>query len=105
MNYKELSDALGLDESEYIELLHLFVESGKSDLEKLQTALADLDFQQIIQSAHTLKGASGNLGLLDIYEAAAQIERNAAGRQIEMLTQQVQLIADQMKAIASCVPN
>ncbi len=105
MNYKEICDNLGLEEEEYIELLQLFVETGNADLQRLQTALTELDWQQVLSSAHTLKGASGNLGLTDIHESAAQIERHAADRQIEPLTREVQQLAAQMKAVTSCVPN
>ncbi len=105
MNYKVICENLGLEEDEYIELLQLFVETGNANLQRLQTALSELDWQQVVRSAHTLKGASGNLGLTDIHQSASQIERHAAERQIEILTQQVQLLAHQMKAVASNILN
>lgn len=105
MNYKEKGERLGLDENEYIELLQLFVKSGHADLQKLKNGLDQRDIDLVVHSAHTLKGASGNLGLMTIYEMANQIENKAADLQIESLDQQVQLLADHFNVFASSVPR
>ena len=77
MECKELADNLGLEESECIELLELFVETTASNLNKLQSGLAAGDSGQVSEAAHTIKGSSANLGLMEISEAAKGIEEKA----------------------------
>ena len=77
MECKELADNLGLDESECIELMELFVETTASNLEKLQNGLAVGESGQVAEAAHTIKGSSANLGLMEISEAAKGIEEKA----------------------------
>ena len=104
MNLKAIYARLGLDEKEYIELLHLFVQTAGAQVQQLQVALADRDMEKIRQIAHTLKGSAGNMGLMDMHEAALRIEKTAAGRQIETLPHHTRILIDQLKTIASCVP-
>lgn len=77
MNIKALADGLGLEEDEFLELLALFNETGQADMDRLGTALADGDISMALRCAHTLKGASGNLGLTDISALAHAIEQHA----------------------------
>ena len=83
MECKELADNLGLDEDECIELLELFVETTASNLNKLQSGLADGDSGQVSEAAHTIKGSSANLGLMEIAEAAKGIEERARQDSLE----------------------
>jgi HPt (histidine-containing phosphotransfer) domain-containing protein len=99
MNFKELGENLGLEEDEYRELIDLFIESGSADLQRLQTAMAENNVDQIIRSAHTIKGAAGNLGLKDIQETAGGIEKNAMGNQLGDLAQAIQTLGTQFKTI------
>ena len=39
MNYNKISKILGLEEDEYLELVELFIETSKSDLKNLQSAI------------------------------------------------------------------
>jgi len=77
MNCKELAQRLGLEEEEYLELLELFVETTGSNLAKLQGGLDASDSRQVLEAAHTIKGSSANLGLMEISEAAKGIEEKA----------------------------
>ena len=72
MDFRKLGEKLGLDEEEYRELIELFIETGTADLQKLKIAMEQGDLAGVGSSAHSVKGASGNLGLMDIYEAARQ---------------------------------
>jgi HPt (histidine-containing phosphotransfer) domain-containing protein len=105
MDLKAIYERSGLDEAEYIELLHLFVETAGAQLRQLQVALAAGDMEQIRQIAHTLKGSAGNMGLMDMHEAALRIEKDVAGRQIEALPQQAGVLAEELKTIASCIAS
>ena len=70
MNFRKTFEKLGLEEDEYIELIELFIETSTSDIDKLQSAIVGGDTEKISRLAHSLKGASVNLGLeefLDVF--------------------------------------
>ncbi len=77
MNVKELSENLGLEEDEFLDLVKLFVETSASNLTDLAKALETGDAEEVVKASHSLKGAAGNLGLQEIYERAKLIEMNA----------------------------
>jgi HPt (histidine-containing phosphotransfer) domain-containing protein len=104
MNFKELGERLGLDEDEYRELIELFVETGMTDFDKLKQAVETDDMEQIAQSAHTIAGASGNLGLMDMHKVAKQIELQAGENKKEKLahaTQELKLMFDEVAAFVA----
>ncbi|MGD9365457.1 MAG: Hpt domain-containing protein [Desulfobacteraceae bacterium] len=103
MNFKELADNLGLEVDEYRELIELFVETGTADLNNIQEALANNDSEQVMRSAHTIKGAAGNLGLEEVSETAKIIEENANSNQSDGLESAVQTLKNQIKAIEAFV--
>ncbi len=82
MNIKELADRLELEEEEYRELLVLFFETGKDDLKKLQSALNEGNIENIIDISHSFKGASGNMGFMELHQALEQIEYRADSNQM-----------------------
>jgi HPt (histidine-containing phosphotransfer) domain-containing protein len=77
MNVKELSENLGLEEEEFLDLVDFFVETSASDLTDLSKALEAGDAEEVVKASHSLKGAAGNLGFQDIYKSAKLIEMNA----------------------------
>lgn len=59
----------------YLELLTLFKEKHARSAEKIKSAL-EADKQIFaVRIAHTLKGAAGNIGLDDVFSAAAKLEK------------------------------
>jgi len=99
MNFKELGENLGLDEDEYRQLIDLFINTGAADFQRIQTALASSDLEQVLRSAHTIKGAAGNLGLMDISEVAKTIEESVSNHQMEGLTQAMETLRTQFDAV------
>lgn len=77
MNFRELSKALGLEKDEYVELLGLFVETSRTDLINIQTAVAASNLDKLARIAHSVKGAAVNLGLKDIHVIADEMEQTA----------------------------
>lgn len=100
MECKELADNLGLEEDECIELLELFVETTASNLNKLQSGLAAGDSEQVSEAAHTIKGSSANLGLMEIAEAAKGIEERARQNSLEGAADAVQSIRGACEQLA-----
>lgn len=103
MNFKAMGAKLGLDEDEYKELVDLFVMTGGSDFETLQSALAEGDADTVMRSAHTIKGAAGNLGLMDVSAVAKVIEYRAMKNNLTDLAQTVETLKSQLDIIQSFV--
>jgi HPt (histidine-containing phosphotransfer) domain-containing protein len=77
MDLSVMAENLGLDMPECEEILNLFIESTISDLESLGRAIQEGDALLAVHSAHSIKGASANLGLQEISFAARGIEMKA----------------------------
>jgi len=77
VNLNQLAENLGLTKDEYLELLELLVDTGRVDLENAEAALKAQDTQETAHRLHSIKGAAGNLGLMEIYEKAKEGEQLA----------------------------
>ena len=62
------------DEEFLKELVVFFIETTKSDLEKLKTAIEAGDNEVARAAAHSIKGAAGNLGFQGMWEMAKEVE-------------------------------
>lgn len=68
------------------QLLHMFLDKSPQQLEAIAHAVASGDADAAMRTAHEVKGASGNLGLRALYEAAGRVEASAkGGRQAELV--------------------
>jgi HPt (histidine-containing phosphotransfer) domain-containing protein len=103
MNFKKFADNLGLEEDEYRELVELFIETGAADFEKIESGLANRDADQVMRSAHTIKGAAGNLGLTQISDLAKLIEQHADSNTLDGLDQAVSTLRCQFESITAFV--
>ncbi len=99
MNFQELAENLGLEIDEYKELIDLFIDTGSADFQKIQEGLVSRDADQVMRSAHTIKGAAGNLGLMDVSATAKVIEENASNNRLDDISQAVQTLKTQIGAI------
>ena len=90
MQLKELADNLGLDEEDFKELLELYVETTSADLQELRAALEAKDTEGIHKKAHSIKGSSGNLGLVELYDIAKAIDDRAREGSLDGLEDLVQ---------------
>ena len=100
MNIKELSETIGLEEHEYLEMIEMLVETGTADLNRLQSAIDEENVQGVVEAAHSIKGASVNLGLLEVYEIAREIEDKALNDRLEGITESVQVLKKKLEMIA-----
>jgi HPt (histidine-containing phosphotransfer) domain-containing protein len=66
---------VGGDEEFFIELLNDLVELGKDCLSKLNEAVKTADSELITKTAHSLKGASGNLGAKGLQKMSFELEQ------------------------------
>ncbi len=60
------------------ELIELFVQSGEELMTAMETALARGDIDVVQRAAHTLKGASANLGAVRVQDLLTLIEQTCA---------------------------
>lgn len=77
MDFEAMATEIGLEVDEFMELVELFMEVSLADYNHLRSALESGDIQQVARRAHTICGASGNLGFVEIHQLARQIELSA----------------------------
>jgi HPt (histidine-containing phosphotransfer) domain-containing protein len=78
---KELMERLGGDEEFLRELLVIFRQDARTNLEKSRKAMAELDFDSLTRTAHTLKGMLRNLSMGAAGETAAAMENASRKKQ------------------------
>ena len=100
MDFKALAGNLGLEEEEYMELIELFVDRSMSDLKKLEAAIKSKNADEAADAAHSMKGAAGNLGIMDFYESAAKIEMEAREGSLEGFSGLIQALRESLEDIA-----
>jgi HPt (histidine-containing phosphotransfer) domain-containing protein len=99
MNFIELAEKLELDIDEYLDLIFIFIEKGKSDIEEIMSALEEKDLDKMAKAAHSLRGAAINLGLDDIHEAARYIENMTSEKDLEGVPESLQALIRGMQQI------
>ena len=100
MEFKELADNLGLEEEDILELVELFVETCSTDVPQLEKAIEQNNIQAVVELSHSLKGASGNLGFMNIFELAGGIETRAREEVIDGAQATVQAIKEAVSQIS-----
>lgn len=100
MNIKELAEKLGLEEDEYLEILELFIDTGMVDIEKFRSAIKEGNAEEAARAAHSIKGASGNLGLMEIYDVARKSEEEARNNSLDGLAESVQTLKEKLNSLA-----
>src|SRR5260370_19541651 len=78
---KELMDRLDGDEDFLRELLVIFRQDARMNLEKSRKAMAGLDFESLTRTAHTLKGVLRNLSMGAAAETAGALVKSSRDRQ------------------------
>lgn len=100
---KNKFERLELKEDEYIELVHLFVLTSRSDINKLQSAINSNDTEKVSMIAHSLKGAAVNLGLEEFFELAKIIEEKARDGQLEKTAETAYIFQNKLDGIADII--
>jgi HPt (histidine-containing phosphotransfer) domain-containing protein len=103
MDFQQLAQNLELEENEFLELLGLFLKTGYSDLNKLQSAIEDGDTEEVARVAHSIKGTSANLGLMGIFELAKRIEMSVQHNDLGGATEAAKRIKEQLDGIAKAL--
>ena len=101
MNLKTLGEKVGLEEEEYRELVELFIDTGMAEVEQLKSALVRGDSHQLARSAHTLNGAAGNMGFMEIHDLAKRIEQAANHDNLRTLADEVAALQRRFDDVAA----
>jgi HPt (histidine-containing phosphotransfer) domain-containing protein len=100
MSFSELAENLGLEEDEYLELVKLLIETSRADLEGIETAIRDENSDEAINGLHSIKGAAGNMGLMEIYDLAKQGEASARNHDLDQLPDIVHGLKTKLDSLA-----
>lgn len=99
MKLKELAENIGLEEDEFFELMELFLETSFSDLSRLQSAIVAKDIPQVVEAAHSIKGAAGNMGFMELFEVVKGVEMKARDNGLEGVVESVEIIRNKLNVI------
>jgi HPt (histidine-containing phosphotransfer) domain-containing protein len=100
MNFRELAENLGIEEELYLELIELFIQTGTSDLDKVQSAVEEGNAEKAANAAHSIKGAASNLGLMEVYEVAKKIEKQTRNDRLKGIAESAQALKEKLNEIA-----
>jgi HPt (histidine-containing phosphotransfer) domain-containing protein len=83
--FNEVRDLMGDALPEFIES---YLGNSPGLLENIDTALQASDLQNVYLNAHQLKGGSGSIGAMQVYQLAMQLEQQARGGEADIATLQ-----------------
>jgi HPt (histidine-containing phosphotransfer) domain-containing protein len=105
MDLKELAERIGLEETEYRDMLDLFIESAGADLNKLEAALAAGDAAKAHEASHSFKGSSGSLCLDSLFELAKAIDDQDRQGLLAGLDKKVRQLRTEYEKLASMLAH
>ncbi|WP_260258984.1 Hpt domain-containing protein [Vibrio intestinalis] len=93
IDFASMLDSLGDDRESMCMLLEVFIEDHGNDVEDIGRLLTDSP-DEAMRKAHSLKGVGGNLGAMNLREAAGKIETaiNQDVTQVPILLQELDLL-------------
>lgn len=103
MDVKKAARQLGLEESEYREIVQLFVKVSYVDLENLKSAIEVNDTRTVFETSHSIKGAAVNLGFKEIAAIAREMELNARQNCLYGSHQGYASLKGKIEHLASCL--
>lgn len=77
-----IQDAAAGDRETAEELIRVFLEESGARVGALQRAHRDRDWRQRSEEAHSLKGASANIGAAELEQLAGQLERSSGNGEL-----------------------
>ncbi len=75
IDIKDALKMLNIDKDIFKGILIKFLGSNKDTMGKIRAAFESEDWESLMQSAHSLKGSSANIGANDLQEAAYELEK------------------------------
>ena len=81
------------------ELLEMFLEDARDQLDHLREAVASDDAPGVVAASHSIKGAAANLAAEQVFEAAKRIEAASREGQASGLAREVDTLASRVDAL------
>ena len=97
MEFQRLADNLGFELEDFLELVELFIETSLTDIDKINQAIENKNPDEAASAIHSIKGAAGNLGFMEIYEATQKLESEARNSRLDEIVKPI----NQLKATIS----
>ena len=101
IDFGTMASNLGFDEDEFKEVAQLLVTVSLSDMEQLEQGIASQNPDQVKNAAHSIKGAAGNLGFMDLAHCAETIETSARSNDIDNLSPHIETIKKTLNTISN----
>ena len=101
MDFKDLASKLGIDEEDFIELIELFVTTSLADLDKIKQGFKSGNCEDAAAAAHSIKGASGNLGFDDIFNLAKDMEMQAKQGSLDNFESYINELENKVNALST----
>ena len=98
MDIKQISASYGLTVEEFRGILEVFVPTAQADIGKIGAARQKGD-AGAEEAAHSLKGAAGNLGFMEMSETARRVEINARNNDMAAIERALPVLAEQLEVI------
>jgi len=103
MDLKGMAEKLGFEEKDFLELVQIFVDATRTDLDDIEQAIARKDVKKLIESAHSLKGAAGTLGIRSIQDKAKVLVDNARKNVLEGSAEALAAIRKDVERLAATI--
>jgi PAS domain S-box-containing protein len=98
MNLKQGISLWG-DQASYVQQLSKFLEQNAYISETLSKLLAEEDYEPFAKLIHRLKGVSGNLSLISVYQHAVNLEQGLSNRNTVEMTNELDGLAVSMRSL------
>ena len=95
-DWQQLRQLAGGDASFELELIAIFLEDTEAILKQLGQAISAQNIQTMIDLAHTIRGASANVGACALARSARQLEQLTYDSQLANLSTDLFLEANQL---------
>jgi PAS domain S-box-containing protein len=112
MDRAKMLARLGGDEELMREVARLFLERCDGDLSAIAEAIERSDGRRLLEAAHGLKGAAGNLSATGVAEAAAALERIGSDGRLDdaaagyrRLSMEMALLTEALRGLDTAVPT
>jgi HPt (histidine-containing phosphotransfer) domain-containing protein len=103
LNLKELANHLKIEEDQFLELTDLFLKTAFTDLRNLESAIEDNDPPTAERMAHSIKGAAGILGFMEIYDVAKRMEAAVRENRLTDINGGIMMIGKKLNRIAEAL--
>ncbi len=81
------------------DLIPGFLDNRQKDIQKLESALQENDFETLRSIGHNLKGVGGGYGFSDITEMGAEIEVGARANDLESISENIKKLSHYLSKV------